>query len=395
MDMPEIFTAYAQVARRGAELLLAIKETSMDKVELAAALGISQATASRMISTAKVYETEELAHADGICFEILRDIAITPRKLTNPDVDRHALRAQLFDDARNRTVDENKQHVTEVVEKLNGGYTRNRKWHLRYSATPDADGMSYIIAKLPAEQAEHLRSSLTPEARALVHSHNAVDEAEGHAKALYRRIATPTSIKELEYAEAWENPENPRDLRQRPCIIIPDWELTKNIDGTVVDTNGVVVNIDDLANRRLEKYGFAVTVYKDHTGVMRPQDVLEIKRLADVNDRFISILSHLVCQHPDCTINAIRCETHHIQSFAAGGKTTPDNLCPLCRKHNLKNDDGPTIKNGRVITDPATGLTHYQMPDGTIRRNRHRANNRGLAAYAARMGAIEKPPPRD
>lgn len=119
---------------------------------------------------------------------------------------------------------------------------------------------------------------------------------------------------------------------------------------------------------------------------MRPYDVLPIKRLADANDRFISILSHLVCQHPDCPTPAVRCEIHHIQSFAAGGPTEPANLCPLCRRHNLLNDDNPDdIRHGHVFTDPTTGLTWYQMPDGRIRRNRHPANERALTAYCARM----------
>ena len=108
----------------------------------------------------------------------------------------------------------------------------------------------------------------------------AVDEAEGHAKALIRRVLYGYDLTKLEHVEDWEDPNNPRDLRQRPCIIIPDWEHTAHIDGTVVDTNGVVIPIKDLVDRRIAKYGFAVTVYNDANGVMRPHDVLPIKRLA-------------------------------------------------------------------------------------------------------------------
>ena len=384
--MSSLIDAYARLAPRASELLLTIKEIGINKIELATRLDVSSATASLMISVSKAFTPEELGQGAGLSFEKFRIIATSGKKIANPDINREQFRNDLIEAAHELSVDELKEHIVDKLAALNKGYNRARKWHLRYAATADPDGMSHMLMKMPAEQAEQLRTSLTPEARTLVQQGAAVDEAEGHAKALIRRVLHGYDLTKLEHVEGWEDPNNPRDLRQRPCIIIPDWEHTAHIDGTVVDTNGVVIPIKDLVDRRIAKYGFAVTVYNDANGVMRPHDVLPIKRLADADDRFISILSHLVCQHPDCRVPAVRCEIHHIQSFASGGPTTPENLCPLCRVHNLLNDDKPDeIRHGRVFNDPKTGLTWYEMPDGRIRRNRARSNERGLSAYCARM----------
>lgn len=374
---------FAALAPRGAELLTAIKETGITKHALAVELQVSLSTASLLIAVAAIFDAEELAAATGLSIEKMRAISRTELTLC-ADVDRRQVRLQLIDEAHAQTVDELKAHVAAVIEKLNEGRERRRKWHLRYGAEPDADGMGYLLAKLPAEQIETLRNSLTPQARGYVQAGEAVDEAEGHAKALYNRVMN--GLQGHEHVEDWEDPENPLDVRQRPCIVIPDWELETRVDGTVVDTNGSIIKIEDIANRRVAKYGFAVMVHKDHRGIMRPQRALPIKRLADAEQRFLAITGHLICQHPDCNVRAVRCEIHHIVSFAAGGPTENDNLCPLCRTHNLLNDDNPeNVKNGHVFTDPETGQTWYKAPDGTVRRNWHAINDRGLVAYGLRL----------
>ena len=381
--MSSLIDAYARLAPRASELLLTIKEIGINKIELAARLDVSSATASLMISVSKAFTPEELGQGVGLSFEKFRIIATSGKKIANPDIDREQFRNDLIEAAHELSVDELKEHIVDKLAALNKGYNRARKWHLRYAATADPDGMSHMLMKMPAEQAEQLRTSLTPEARTLVQQGAAVDEAEGHAKALIRRVLHGYDLTKLEHVEDWEDPNNPRDLRQRPCIIIPDWEHTAHIDGTVVDTNGVVIPIKDLVDRRIAKYGFAVTVYNDANGVMRPHDVLPIKRLADADDRFISILSHLVCQHPDCRVPAVRCEIHHIQSFAFGGPTTPENLCPLCRVHNLLNDDKPDeIRHGRVFNDPKTGLTGTKCPTGGFAATEPAATNAASAPTA-------------
>ena len=126
---------FAALAPRGAELLAAIKETGMTKHTLAGVLEISLATASLMLAVANVFDAEELAAAKGLSFEKLRAISLTEKKL-RADVDRRQVRLQLIDEARDQTVDELKGHVAGVVEKLNAGQARHRKWHLGSARNP-------------------------------------------------------------------------------------------------------------------------------------------------------------------------------------------------------------------------------------------------------------------
>jgi hypothetical protein len=50
---------------------------------------------------------------------------------------------------------------------------------------------------------------------------------------------------------------------------------------------------------------------------------------------------HTSCVFPGCRRTAARCELDHIQPWADGGPTQPDNLQPLCpRHHHAKHDAG-------------------------------------------------------
>ena len=365
-----------------------VKALAITKKELALALDVPQSEASMLKSLANLFDTEELAQAQQNHLSIgkLRIIARTERQLANPDVDRREFRLAIIAVAAGYSVDELNEYVRNHIAALNDGYERRRKWYLRYSGFADADGMRHIIMKVPSEVATRLANSLEPQARKLAANNIAVDKAEGHAKALIDRALNGCDLTAIETLEEGENPENRRDLRQRPCFLVPIEEIAENRDGTITNTDGETVNITDLVNTRLADFGFAVTIYRDANGIARPKDLLEVKRLADADDRFLTIISHLICQHPDCRVPAVRCEAHHIVAYSQGGPTTPDNLCPLCREDNLTNDDDPNKpKNGRIITDPVTGLLWFREPDGTLRRNKAPANSRNALSYAHRI----------
>ncbi len=379
---------FAATAQSGSQLLAELRTTRLSKDELAVTLAISRTEASLYFSVAKTFDAEELAYAceRKLSFSKMRLIARTERQLANPDVDRRKVRIALMDFARNASVDELKEHITHTIAELNDGHNRCRKWYLRYSSQADADGMRHLIMKLPSHIAARMAASLEPQATHLAATGEAVDKAEGHARALVDRVLNGYDLSSLENIEEGENPDNPRDVRQRPCFLVPIAEITENVDGTITNTDGETINLQDMVDAKLAEFGFAVVSYKDRNGIARPQKVFEVKRLADADDRFLSIVSHLVCQNPHCRIPAVRCEIHHITAYSRGGTTTADNLCPLCREHNLHNDDNPRKPlHGRVITDPKTGLTWYKLPDGTITRNRSNANQRNALHYTNRI----------
>ena len=69
------------------------------------------------------------------------------------------------------------------------------------------------------------------------------------------------------------------------------------------------------------------------------------------------------CTFPGCGMPATRCDLDHVEPFdhrdpAAGGRTTPDNLHALCRRHHLLKTAG----RWAVTRDPATDTTTWTAP---------------------------------
>jgi len=357
--METVLSRLTQLAPLGAVLLAEVKSSSLTIGELAAQLDVAKREVSMLRAIAKVFDAEELAQATKLRLSVskLRLISRTDKQLANPDINRRDFRLDLMKTAVDCTVDELAEHIKSLIGELNAGYNRRRKWYLRCSELA--------------------------EGRQWVQEGQAVDKSEGLAKALADRVLHGIDVTTLEQVEATENPNNPRDLRQRPCFLVPIANIQSHNDGTVTNTDGESVDIRELVDARLAEFGFAVACYNGPDGNPRPQQLLEVKRLADADDRFISIVSHLICQNPHCRIPAVRCETHHIIAYSRGGETKPENLCPLCREHNLTNDDDRhKTRHGHVFTDPETGAVYYRMPDGTITRNKSRANSKNALNYA-------------
>lgn len=387
-----ILDMHATLAPRGAELIAAVKESRMSTTELAHHLDIPLSRASLLQAIAEALNKHDLSLAAEHHYSVdrLHEISSIEKRLKNPDVNVPQLRQEIITTCANLSHRELQLHIRKLIAELNDGYQPVRAWYLRYAAKADSEGMKYMIAKMPAEHIDRLRATLTPQARALAAQGQAVSEAEGHAMALVNRCLPikENVLNRYEHHEAEENRDNPLDLRHRPCFLIPvdDPELLRT--GKVVNTDGAVMDLRDLIDARVQEFGFAVACGPDADGVARPQKIFEIKRLADASDRFLTIISHLVCQHADCDTPAVRCEIHHIQAFTRGGMTVLENLCPLCRKHNLENDDDPAIKrHGRILKDPKTSLVWYEDYRGRIRQNMHPAQHFNGIAAAQRMHA--------
>lgn len=378
----------AQTASLGAQLILELRSSGMTVSETAAMLDISHARASLYLAIGKALNAQDLhvAAACGYSVDRLHELSSLEKRLKNPNVDVASLRRRLIKECAHMNHRELRLHIRALIDELNDGYIPQRAWYLRYSTQADADGMKYLIAKMPAANIERLHATLTPQARALAAHGTAVSEAEGHAMALYERCTSGVKLDRYEHVAEGETADNPKDLRHRPCILVPLHDAQALADGTVVNTDGELLDIKELVDTKIADLGFAVACYHDAEGIPRPQKVFEIKRLADADDRFLTIISHLVCQHADCDIPAVRCEIHHIQAFSRGGATTLENLCPLCRKHNLDNDDDPAIrKHGHVIKDPDTGMTWFSDHLGRKRRNQARVQQYNGMAYAQRV----------
>ncbi|WP_327299612.1 MULTISPECIES: DUF222 domain-containing protein [unclassified Streptomyces] len=76
------------------------------------------------------------------------------------------------------------------------------------------------------------------------------------------------------------------------------------------------------------------------------------------------------CAFPSCRMPAQRCDLDHVKEFdhghpESGGKTVPENLIPICRRHHLMKHRG----NWSVTRDSVTGITTWVSPTGHIYLN--------------------------
>jgi hypothetical protein len=71
------------------------------------------------------------------------------------------------------------------------------------------------------------------------------------------------------------------------------------------------------------------------------------------------------CRAPGCRRPAARCDLDHIQPFAAGGPTSVENLCCLCRRHHrAKHEGGYRIRRGALGIEWHTPRgAHYTVLD--------------------------------
>lgn len=61
----------------------------------------------------------------------------------------------------------------------------------------------------------------------------------------------------------------------------------------------------------------------------------------------------ITCTMPACYKLAKDSQIHHIHPYSLGGPTRQDNLTPLCRVHNGRNDDNPLTPPIHERSSPA------------------------------------------
>ncbi|MCS4535625.1 HNH endonuclease signature motif containing protein [Corynebacterium sp. HS2168-gen11] len=370
--MSDLFATIASVNRSGAALIAAVQASTLTNEQLAESLDLPFARVSLIRALAKRLSPEQLRLARKHAYSIdrLQVVCQLLHRIKNPNVDAKGLVTKTLVDCADMTHTQLRSHIRELIESLNEGFVPPRRWYLRFSHRPDHDGMKYLIAKLPAAHANRLQTTLTPQATSLLTANHAGSHQEALAKALLARClddAAPIST-----LDTTENPDNPLDLRHRPCFLLPFGDTTLLETGEIVNSDGSVVKLSDVINTTLAPTGFAVTYFNDANGIPTPRHIFDIQRFADSHQRFLTIINHLVCQHPDCATPAVRCDMHHIKAHSQNGLTTLDNLAPLCHKHNLENDDDPRRhKNGRIKKDPLTGEISHIDYKHRVRRNTH------------------------
>jgi hypothetical protein len=111
---------------------------------------------------------------------------------------------------------------------------------------------------------------------------------------------------------------------------------------------------------RLASHAYHYLTIFDDAG--RPLYLGKTKRLASAGQRIVLHVKDRGCSAPGCTAPGYQCEVHHVDQWAAGGRTDIDDLTFACRP------DSPTPQTRR-LEDSQTPRRHHRMDPTTPTRN--------------------------
>jgi hypothetical protein len=92
--------------------------------------------------------------------------------------------------------------------------------------------------------------------------------------------------------------------------------------GHAVTAGGTLVPMHDVIRLASHAYHY-LTVFDD---AGRPLHLGKTKRLASADQRIVLHAKDRDCSAPGCTAPGYQCEVHHVEEWAAGGRTDIDDL---------------------------------------------------------------------
>lgn len=107
----------------------------------------------------------------------------------------------------------------------------------------------------------------------------------------------------------------------------------KRRGGGVTDGAGGAAGVANVAKSAsvMLKDGDRITLVAPERG---PVNLYRVKRLASPKQRRMLEAETTRCAWPGCGRPASECQVHHLQEFAKGGETNPENMTLLCAYHN-------------------------------------------------------------
>ncbi|MGZ7497316.1 HNH endonuclease signature motif containing protein [Corynebacterium sp. ZY180755] len=228
-----------------------------------------------------------------------------------------------------------------------------------------SDGMSTMTYTAPQARIADISKSVTPVAKEItrVDSSKTKNQALGEA-----------------FAKLLENGGNVAVSPVIPMVSIPLEEHAQILRGEGDDlrlacSDGTELTGKEYAERALLNHGI-YTILDRLAGAL---DNYRDERFATEKQRLAAFAENPTCVAPGCSVPFDECQMHHVIAFKNGGLTNMDNIVPLCKYHNGKNDDdwwrrlnGHVEKRGPF----AYWVSAYGFKD---RRNEHRLAMLGAA----------------
>lgn len=201
-------------------------------------------------------------------------------------------------------------------------------------------GAEYVARRL--EDAGFPRQLSTPIADASIAEGPIADASVADAMAGPAGVADASVVGEVAVGEVAVGPAGVDQAGGSDATVTP--RLTpdsaaqaepfgKRRGGGVTDGAGGAAGVADAAKTAnvMLKDGDRITLVAPERG---PVNLYRVKRLASPKQRRMLEAETTRCAWPGCGRPASECQVHHLQEFAKGGETNPENMTLLCAYHN-------------------------------------------------------------
>ncbi|MDQ0734204.1 HNH endonuclease signature motif containing protein [Arthrobacter agilis] len=320
-------------------------------VETAALLKLSEGSAARLVSeslalTGELTDTLEALEAGEIC--PARTSVIVEQSRTLPDEAVHAFEAEILETAGDLNRPKLTARCRRVREKLHPESLTARRVKAASDRCvvfePDRDGMAWLNAFLPAEQALALHTTVDAAARTLRSGDDPRTLPQLRADVLAGMLFSSGGTTDVAGASRESCHCGPGSEDSRTAMGAPSPSAKIVVTVPVFSLMGIT---DEPAE--LEGYGpippdAARTLAAGATSWLRllthpfTGAVLGLDRTRYRPSEDLRTWVHLrdrTCSFYGCSRPASRCDLDHLIAWADAGSTGPDNLYPACRRHHM------------------------------------------------------------
>ena len=327
------------------------------ETELAAALRISEREAAQLAAESATLVTELPA-----ALEALREGRISYRHAAvlvdqawslPPEVREafaagllpHAERLSVGSFARTARRHREATHPDSTVARRTSAFERRH-----VSVEPAHDGMAWLTAYLPAEQAIAIDDRLDRIAKALL----AADEQRS-----FPQLRTDAFAELLIDGEAGSGPT--RGIRAQVLVTVPVLTLLGRSDDSAQLEGYGPIDADTARQLAGEATGFTRILTHPETGAVlsvghdRYAVPPELRRALRHRDE--------TCRAVGCQRRAASCDIDHTTDWQYDGETAIDNLAHLCRRHHLLKH-----RTGWAMAQQSGGTIEWTSPTGRVYR---------------------------
>jgi hypothetical protein len=369
------------------------RAASLAAAEVAVALRVPERTAAQVVEQSRMLVEDfpaTLVSLELGCFSRRHAVTVVQECCGIPVSEVPGFEAELLGVAGSTTVARLRDKARRLRERLHPEALRVRRERKVRERTvvvePDVDGMAWLSAYLPAEQAYGIQyrvevtarglqgpgeSRLLPQLRAdvfadlLTHT-CATDPTTGSrgAGGPAATGATTGSRTTGSRAAGGDGVPGYRGVAARVLVTVPVLTLLGG-DGPG-DLDGYGPIDPDTARRLAGHAGSFTRVLTDpESGAVLSVGRTRYRPPKDLQD-WVRVRDN-TCRHPGCNRPARVCEIDHTLPWSQGGQTSAGNLAALCRKHHLFKSEGfwgyRQPVEGTIVARSLAGKTYTTTPE--------------------------------